>query len=281
VKKARKISFVKMSGSGNDFVVFDNRTKKIGENVGEFVRHVCTRKVGVGADGVLLIERDRDSDFFMRYINADGSEAEMCGNGGRCAALFALAKGIAGRKMRFRSDDGMHEAAVLGDSVRLRMREPVQVDLEVPLILSGRELSASFVNTGVPHVVILVEDVEKIDVLELGREIRHLPRFQPQGTNADFAQARGDESIQVRTYERGVECETLACGTGCVAAALVTALKRGFTSPIACLTAGGEVLKVWFERKGDTLSRIFLEGSAVFVYEGKLPAPDSSSGGSG
>jgi diaminopimelate epimerase len=277
----KKISFMKMSGSGNDFVVFDSRNRRMKGDLRDFVRQVCRRKVGVGADGVLLIERDRDYDFFMRYYNADGSEAEMCGNGGRCAALFAYTRGIAGKRMSFRSDDGVHEAVIDRDTVSLRMKEPVQVDLEVPLVLSGRELSASFVNSGVPHVVILVEDVEKIDVLELGREIRYLPSFQPEGTNADFAQARGDNSIRVRTYERGVEDETLACGTGCVAAALVMALKRGFASPVACSTAGGEVLNVRFERKGNALSRIFLEGSAVVVYEGKLPVPDSSSGGSG
>jgi len=281
VSRPARISFYKMSGSGNDFVLFDSRGRKIKKDLCEFVRYVCQRRLGVGADGVLFIEKDTDYDFFMRYFNADGSEAEMCGNGGRCAALFAHLKGIAGPVMSFRSHDGIHEAVIEGDSVKLGMKEPVQVDLEVPLVLSGRELSASFVDTGVPHVVILVEDVDRIDVLELGREIRYLPRFQPQGTNADFAQSTTESVVRVRTYERGVEDETLACGTGCVASALVMALKRGFASPIACITAGGEVLKVCFEKKGNVLSKIYLEGRAAVVYEGKLHLPNSFSGGTG
>jgi diaminopimelate epimerase len=270
-----------MSGSGNDFAVFDNRNRRIKGDLGEFVRQVCKRRVGIGADGVLLIERDSDCDFFMRYLNADGSEVEMCGNGGRCAALFAHSKGIAGPQMRFRSNDGIHEARVEGDSVKLRMREPVRVDLEVPLVLTGRELSASFANTGVPHVVVLVEDVEKVDVVELGREIRYLPAFQPEGTNVDFAQTAANRRIKVRTYERGVEDETLACGTGCVAAALVVSFKRGLSSPIDCITAGGEVLGVRFRRRGNAVSQIFLEGRAVAVYEGKLTLPNSFAGGNG
>jgi diaminopimelate epimerase len=280
MNEPRTISFAKMSGSGNDFVAFDNRRKRIKGDIGQFARWICARRIGVGADGVLLIEKDRECDFLMRYLNADGSEVEMCGNGGRCVAFFAYVKGIAGKEMRFRSSDGIHEARVLRNSVKLKMREPVKMDLEIPLLLSGRELSASFVNTGVPHVVVLVEDVEKVDVVELGREIRYLPRFQPGGTNADFAQvASGD--VKVRTYERGVEDETLACGTGCVAAALVLNLKRGLSSPVSCLTAGGEVLTVRFKKRGNSFRDLFLEGGAAIIFEGKLPLANAFSGGNG
>ena len=271
MKKARTIAFAKMSGSGNDFVVFDNRRGKLGEDLSEFARSVCERKIGVGADGMILIEKDDECDFLMRYLNADGSEAEMCGNGGRCAALFAHMKEIAGPKMMFRSKDGMHTASVNKGSVKLKMSDPVQMNLEVPLELAGRELSASFVNTGVPHVVVAVEDVKKIDVLELGKEIRYLPKFQPDGTNVDFVQVLPRGRLKVRTYERGVEDETLACGTGCVAVALVVGIRKGLKSPVHCVTAGGEVLKVHFRRDGESTTNVFLEGGAALVFEGKLP----------
>lgn len=271
MKKGRAISFAKMSGSGNDFVVFDNRNGKLNKDLSEFAQSVCKRRVGVGADGMILIEKDNECDFLMRYLNADGSEVEMCGNGGRCAALFAHMKEIAGPKMRFRSKDGMHTASINKGSVKLKISDPVAMDLEVPLDLAGRELSASFVNTGVPHVVVAVEDVEKVDVLELGREIRYLPKFQPDGTNVDFVQVLSRGGLKVRTYERGVEDETLACGTGCVAAALVVGMKKGLKSPVHCVTAGGEVLKVHFRQDGQSSTNVFLEGGAVLVFEGKLP----------
>jgi diaminopimelate epimerase len=268
---AKTIAFAKMSGSGNDFIVFDTRTRKVKGDLAEFARNVCRRRVGIGADGIILIEKDDDCDFFMRYLNADGSEADMCGNGGRCAALFARMKEIAGAEMRFRTRDGVHEASIVEDSVKLRMRDPGELNLEMPLGLAGREVSASYVNTGVPHVVVAVEDVDKIDVLALGKEIRFLPKFQPSGTNADFVQVLSHGWIKVRTYERGVEDETLACGTGCVAAAVVTSIRRNLYSPIHCLTSGGEVLNVHFNKKDDLLSDIYLEGGAELIFEGKLP----------
>lgn len=274
MKKALTISFAKMSGSGNDFVVFDNRTKKLKGELDEFARRVCTRRLGIGADGMILIERDDECDFSMRYLNADGSEVDMCGNGGRCAALFASVKNIAERDMRFRSKDGIHRASVTRESVKLKMMDPTQLDLEIPLELDDRELSASYVNTGVPHVVVAVEDVEKVDVLGLGKEIRYLPKFQPEGTNVDFVQVLRHGGVRVRTYERGVEDETLACGTGCVAAALVMSIRRGLASPVECLTAGGEVLKVHFYRRDDLVSNVYLEGGALLVFEGRFPVPN-------
>ena len=272
MKKTRTISFAKMSGSGNDFVVFDNRNGKLNKDLSEFAQSVCKRRVGIGADGMILIEKDDECDFLMRYFNADGSEAEMCGNGGRCVALYAHVKEIAGRKMRFRSKDGIHAASVNKDAVKLKMSDPAQMDLEVPLELTGREVSASYVHTGVPHVVVAVEDVKKIDMLELGKEIRYLPKFQPDGTNVDFVQVLPRGRLKVRTYERGVEDETLACGTGCVAVALVEGIKKGLRSPVHCATAGGEVLKVHFRRDGESITNVFLDGAAVLVFEGKLPA---------
>ncbi len=270
MKKVETIGFAKMSGSGNDFVVFDNRRRLIGGDVGEFSRRVCERRLGVGADGLILIEKDRESDFRMTYFNADGSRAEMCGNGGRCAALFACVKGIAANEMSFRTDDGVHSARVKKSTVKLGMREPRGLDLDLRLDLRERELAAAFLDTGVPHVVVAVDDVEKVDVLGLGKEIRYLPRFQPEGANADFAQLLGDGRIKVRTYERGVEDETLSCGTGCVAAAVVMGVRRGLSSPAMCLTAGGERLKVYFRKKERSVTGVFLEGGASIVYEGRL-----------
>lgn len=270
MNRTRTISFAKMSGSGNDFVVFDNRRGKLDKDLGKFAQTVCRRRIGVGADGMILIEKDEECDFLMRYFNADGSEVEMCGNGGRCAALFAHLREIAGPKMRFKSKDGIHAASVNRNSVKLKMSDPAEIDLEIPLELAGRELSASFVNTGVPHVVVAVEDVRKIDVLEIGKEIRYLPKFQPDGTNVDFVQVLPRGRLKVRTYERGVEDETLSCGTGCVAVALVVGIKKGLRSPAHCVTAGGEVLKVHFRNDGESINSVFLEGSAELVFEGKL-----------
>jgi diaminopimelate epimerase len=271
VKKGDTIAFAKMSGSGNDFVVFDNRRHRIAGDIGGFARRVCERRLGVGADGLILLDKDRESDFRMAYYNRDGSRAEMCGNGGRCVALFACARGIAGNRMRFRTDDGVHSALVKTDGVKLEMMEPRGLDLDVRLGLKERELTAAFIDTGVPHVVVAVDDAEKVDVLGLGREIRNLPGFQPEGANADFAQLLGDGRVKVRTYERGVEGETLSCGTGCVAAAVVMGLRRSVSSPVTCVTASGETLKVYYRKKSQSIEGVFLEGGASIVYEGRLP----------
>jgi diaminopimelate epimerase len=266
-----KIPFTKMSGSGNDFILIDHRSKFLPENrLAEFARRICARKVSAGADGLILIESSARVNFRWRFFNSDGSEAEMCGNGGRCAARFAVLKGIAPPRLSFETLAGVIEAEVSGRIVKLQMVEPTewQVDLEVPI--DGQAHWLHFVNTGVPHAVKIVEDVRQAPIRELGRKIRFHPRFQPAGTNADFLQVVDRGHLKIRTYERGVEDETLACGTGAVASVLIAAKRNLVDSPVEVETSGGETLKIHFENKGKSFARVFLEGDTRVVYEGDL-----------
>lgn len=266
----KEIRFTKMSGAGNDFVVFDNRDGRIPELRAMFVRQVCERRLGIGADGVLVLEPSDRADFRMRYYNADGGEAEMCGNGGRCISRYAHLRGIASDTMSFETVAGIHRSQVIGEHVKLEMIDPSGAKLEFHMPLKDEELGAHFVNTGVPHVVAFVDDVDAVNVFDLGREIRYHSMFQPDGTNANFAQIVDPTHLRIRTYERGVEDETLACGTGTVAAALVGGLLGRLGSPIEAETRSGLILKVYFEIEEGALQNVFLEGDATVVFEGKL-----------
>jgi diaminopimelate epimerase len=266
-----KIPFVKMSGSGNDFILIDNRQKILdADRWGDFVRRVCTRKVSVGADGLVLVEPSDRVDFRWRFFNSDGSEAEMCGNAGRCAARFAVLKGIGPQRLSFETLAGVIEAEVYGRRVKLQMVQPSGMELDLRIRVDGQEHLLHFINTGVPHAVEIVEEASRVAVEDLGRKIRFHPRFQPAGTNANFLQPIDRSHLKVRTYERGVEEETLACGTGAVAAALIAAANGLADSPVAVETTGGEVLNIYFQRKGEGFERIFLEGDTRLVYEGDL-----------
>ena len=266
-----KIFFSKMSGSGNDFILIDNRDKILDpDRLGDFVPRVCAPKISVGADGVILIEVSSKADFRWRFFNSDGSEAEMCGNGGRCAARFAVLKGIAREKLSFETLAGTIEAEVSGRRVKLQMGKPfgLQIDLAVPI--DGETHALHFLNPGVPHAVQFVAEASKVKVKDLGRKIRFHSRFQPAGTNANFVQLLDRKNIKVRTYERGVEDETLACGTGAVAAALIAGAKGYVDSPVAVETSGGEILNIHFQKKEEDFDRVFLEGDTRLVYEGEL-----------
>jgi len=266
-----RIPFCKMSGSGNDFILIDNRQKILdADHLGDFVLRVCTRKVSVGADGLLLIEPSDRVHFRWRFFNSDGSEAEMCGNAGRCAARFAVLKGIAPEKLSFETLAGIIEAEVYGRRVKLQMVRPFGLHLDLLVAIDGEEHSLHFINTGVPHAVEIVQTASDVPVKELGRKVRFHPRFQPAGTNANFVQIIDRGNLKVRTYERGVEDETLACGTGAVASALIAAAKGLVDSPVAAKTSGGEVLNVYFQRQADGSERVFLEGDTRVVYEGEL-----------
>jgi diaminopimelate epimerase len=265
------IPFFKMSGSGNDFILIDHRQAILdGDRLGDFVRRVCTRKVSVGADGLILIEPSEKVHFRWRFFNSDGGEAEMCGNGGRCAARFAVLKGIAPNRLSFETLAGIIEAEVSGRRVKLQMVPPSIPEVDLPIKIDGQEHRLHFINTGVPHAVEIIEEVSQAAVNDLGRKIRFHPRFQPAGTNANFAQPLDRGKLKVRTYERGVEEETLACGTGAVASALIAAVKGLVDSPVAVETTGGEILHIYFQRKGDCFERVFLEGDTRVVYEGAL-----------
>jgi diaminopimelate epimerase len=266
-----KIPFCKMSGSGNDFILIDNRQRILdGDQLEDFVRRVCTRKVSAGADGLILIEPSERVHFRWRFFNADGSEAEMCGNGGRCAARFAVLRGIAPERLSFETLAGIIEAEVHGRRVKLQMVQPSGMELDLRVMIEGDEHLLHFINTGVPHAVEFVEEAGRVAVVDRGRKIRFHPQFQPAGANADFLQTIDRGHLKVRTYERGVEDETLACGTGAVASALIAAARGLVDSPVAVETTGGEVLNIYFQRKGKGFERVFLEGDTRLVYEGEL-----------
>lgn len=265
----KTITFHKMVASGNDFLVIDNRKHMI-QHPKEFAQRVCRQHLGVGADGVLLIEPSKKADFLMRIINSDGSEAEACGNGYRCVGLYAHQ--ILGMKksMTMETLAGNISVETNTDSVKVKMAEPKDYQPN----LSFSNLKGDFINTGVPHTVLFTEDLSKIDVEKLGRPIRYHERFMPRGTNVDFVQITGKNSLRIRTYERGVEAETLACGTGSVAAAIVGSLNGLVAAPVEVLPKSGEKLNVYFDRSGDKISNIYLEGPAKFVFEGQLSLED-------
>ena len=264
------LKFTKMNGAGNDFVLLDNLDGRLQLAAGQITR-LCDRHRGIGADGVLVAERPANgADFRMRYYNADGGEAEMCGNGARCFARYASR--LTGRQgaISFETPAGIIRAECAGDNVRLAMSEPRDLKLDQQIGLPGGIAIAHSVNTGVPHAIILVEDLEKIDVHGLGSTLRHHSHFAPRGTNVNFVRITGPGAAEVRTYERGVEDETLACGTGVVAVALILHEKHGFRSPVSVRVRGGDTLLVSFEKEGGGYRNVSLTGPADFVFEGQI-----------
>jgi diaminopimelate epimerase len=265
----KAVPFVKMVASGNDFVVADNRRKEI-KDPSAFARKICARHTGAGADGVLLVEESRKGGFKMRILNADGSEAEACGNGFRCIARYAKEKMRYPAEFKFESLAGIIRARVKGNVVCVELVEPSDYYPGKQMIVMGHRLRYAFINTGVPHTVIFVEGLSKIDVEGLGRAIRYHEVFEPKGTNVNFVEIRGKRDLEIRTYERGVEGETLACGTGSTAAALTAVLAGYAEAPVRVKTKSGEVLTVDFKIKGSRPVQVTLEGKARFVYEGKV-----------
>ncbi|HTL48711.1 MAG TPA: diaminopimelate epimerase [Verrucomicrobiae bacterium] len=271
---SKELPFFKLEASGNDFVVVDNRRAALKDPV-KFTRQVCAPHTGVGADGVLLLEKSRKQAFKMRIINSDGSEAEACGNGFRCISLFAHKKLGLPAKFEFESLSGVIQANVKGSRIRVRMAKPKDYRAEGELSVAGNRLHYSFINTGVPHTVIFVNNLRGIDVALLGRAIRYHEDFKPKGTNVNFVEIKDKHSIHVRTYERGVEQETLACGSGSTASAIISALHGRTQAPVKVKTSGGEILTIDFKVRGKEVTEAYLEGGARFVFEGKLcPFPE-------
>ncbi len=266
-----EIQFSKLSGAGNDFILIDNRQLSVNGNLHEWVQKVCRRGLSVGADGVILVEPSEKADFKMRYFNADGGEAETCGNGARCVARFAHLKGIVKSTMKFETLAGIYKAHVMkSGTVKVQMSDPGPPRFHIPIEISKGKFEGHFINTGVPHVVILVEDLESLDVFNVGREIRYHKEFSPAGTNVNFATAIGSKKICIRTYERGVENETLACGTGSIASAVILFRQRKVMSPVTVLTRGGQELVISFDSDEKKIYNVFLEGDARLVFEGNL-----------
>ena len=267
----KQITFYKLSGSGNDFIIVDNRNKVVDEEgLPDFVAKVCRRKMSVGADGFILVQDSDSVDFKWRFFNSDGSQPEMCGNGARCVARFAYLNGIAGSKMSFETIAGIVSAEVKNDRVKIKMTDPADLKVNYTLELENGPLSLSSVNTGVPHVVVAVDNLDDVEVVKLGGEIRFHERYAPSGTNVNFICPQKDGTVAVRTYERGVEDETLACGTGSVAAAVVAASRSGTKSPINVMTRSGESLCVYFKEKEGKFYDTYLEGDARIIYKGEL-----------
>ncbi|MFH1078939.1 MAG: diaminopimelate epimerase [Pseudomonadota bacterium] len=265
------IEFFKMSGSGNDFILIDNRdlSLPVGD-ITDFIRRVCQRKVSVGADGLILIERSDRADFRWRFFNADGSEVDMCGNGGRCAARYAFLKGVSGAYLSFETGAGIIDAEVRGDTVKLRLTDPRSLIIDEIIDVDAKPMTVSSINTGVPHVVHFPDDLDVFDVFNTGRRIRYHGQYQPAGTNANFVTVADRHSLRIRTYERGVEDETLACGTGSVAAALISSRKGWVDSPVAVTVKSGETLTIHFDKTDNGFEKVYLEGKAAVVYEGRL-----------
>jgi len=265
------IEFWKMNGSGNDFILIDNRDGKVPErDMCALVKGACRRRESVGADGMIFIVNSEKYDFAWRFFNADGGEAEMCGNGSRCAARFASLNKIAGTSMTFETLAGPISAEVTGRIVKVLMPVPSGLRKDIDLRLKTGRINADFINTGVPHTVVYVQDLDQCPVFEQGREIRYHAEFSPAGTNANFIRVINPNYIEVRTYERGVEDETLACGTGSIASALAANARGMASSPVTIKTRGGEELKIYFEKNNDSFTKVWLEGGTAIACKGRL-----------
>jgi diaminopimelate epimerase len=267
----RHIPFFKMHGGGNDFVLIDHRERFIpAADQPRLARRLCACKTGVGADGLILLEYSDKADLAWRFYNADGSEAEMCGNGARCAARFAVLNGLTQSSLSLETLAGVIHAEVQDRVARVLMTGVGEVRLHLDIPINDLILHGHFMKVGVPHTVIPIENLDDVPVKEWGRAVRFHPMFQPAGANCNFFKVEGPHAVTVRTYERGVEDETLACGTGAVAAALIAARLGQVSSPVLVHTRGGEVLTVTFRTASDSLTEVFLEGEALVVYQGEL-----------
>ncbi|MEI6033840.1 MAG: diaminopimelate epimerase [Verrucomicrobiae bacterium] len=262
------MNFTKMNGAGNDFVVVDNRGLGLVLSP-DAIAKLCDRHRGIGADGLLAVEpSSTGADFRMRYYNADGGEAEMCGNGARCFARFAARLlPQAPASLTFDTPAGRISARFAGELVTIAMSEPRDLREPARLDVAGAACSVHFLNTGVPHAVVFVDDVEAVDLPIAGAALRWHPEFAPAGANANFAQGVSPGHLVLRTFERGVEAETLACGTGVCAAALLHHLATGAPSPVDVRVRGGETLTVGFDSSGG-LKNVTLTGPAEFVFDG-------------
>lgn len=267
-----KTPFTKMNGAGNDFVLLDNRAGRAGLDPAAVAR-LCDRHRGVGADGVLAVEpaQGAGADFRMRYYNRDGGEAEMCGNGARCFARFAARlTGRALESIRFETPAGVIGAHFEGERVRLAMSAPRDLRLRETLEALARRWTVHSVDTGVPHAVIFVDEPGEVDVAALGAALRFHPHFAPRGTNVNFVGAAAPGRLILRTYERGVEAETLACGTGAVAAGLIYSALHDLDGPVDVAVRGGEDLRIGFTRAGGDYQEVTLSGPADFVFTGEI-----------
>ncbi|MBN1163614.1 MAG: diaminopimelate epimerase [Candidatus Krumholzibacteriota bacterium] len=271
---ADDLEFVKMHGAGNDFIMISDLAEAF-DGSRDLISSLCAPHRGIGADGLILLRASAEADFRMRYFNRDGGEADMCGNGARCAALFAYNSGLAGKSMVFQTNAGKVEADITHDGVRLLLGEVN--DLRLNIELEDLEAKAGFAVCGVPHAAVLDEagsGWSGDEFLSWARAIRHHRAFQSAGTNVNLVTVISKHNLQYRTYERGVEAETLACGTGAAAVAVITSHMHLTASPVSCLTSGGDVLLVEFEQRPGGAVNCRLTGPAVTTFRGRLSIGD-------
>jgi diaminopimelate epimerase len=266
------MKFTKAVATGNDFIIIDNRELFLKNGLSELAKKLCDRKYGIGADGLLLVEKSKGCDFKMRIFNPDGSEAQMCGNGSRCIALYANIKKIAPANMKIETLAGVIEASVKQDEVKVRLTEPKEIQWNLCLMINECPYKVDFLDTGVPHVIHFVNDLDSVDIKNLGPKMRYHKEFSPNGANVDFVKIIDKDSsrIAVRTYERGVEDETLACGTGAVASAIIAAESEDLKAPVTVETKSKESLKIYFDIVEGNFKNVYLEGKAQLVYEGEI-----------
>ncbi len=267
----KNISFTKMSGAGNDFIIIDDDDNPEFLFSEKTIQKLCDRHNGIGADGVILISSSEQYDFVMNYYNADGSTGSLCGNGARCAVKFAFnTKRIKDNSARFLSNNSEYCGKILEDgTIRINLNPPYDLRINIQLKAAGKDIAAHFINTGSPHVVIKVEELDNIPIETIGKEIRYLPEFVPGGTNVNFVKIEKEE-IHIRTYERGVERETLACGTGSVAAAIICHETDGIKTPVTILPRSKDKLFVNFDVRNDEFSNVSLTGPVKEVFKGQF-----------
>ncbi len=265
------VEFTKMNGAGNDFILLDNRARKIGLSREQIVR-LCDRHRGVGADGLILLVPcvSGQADWAWDFYNNDGSSGEMCGNGARCFARFVQKLTGAAEHMSFETIAGVITARFNGSLVTVNLTRPAHLQLGAQVPLRGGVQTIHSLNTGVPHAVLFVPDADRAMVMEWGPEIRRHAHFGPKGTNVNFVQVLAPNQIRVRTFERGVEGETLACGTGVTASALIASRVHGFTSPVKVRVRGGDDLEVRFQTADAGFDQVTLTGPADFVFDGRV-----------
>ncbi len=274
-----KIKFTKMHGAGNDFVMIDDREGKVPWEDHFLMAALASRRTGIGCEGVILLQRSNKADFRMRFLNPDGTEVEMCGNGSRCAAAFANAVGASGKALTMETMCGLVDAQLTDTGVCVWMPEPVKKNYGVEIQVNGETIRGDFINTGVPHFVVQVPNISAVRVQELGRAIRLHAAFAPDGTNVDFVSFRAPNRMTMRTYERGVEAESGACGTGAVACAIVAVETLQFTLPATVKTSSGYNLAIdgdWRHRKCTGLT---LTGPVKFVFSGEIDLDTLDMGG--
>lgn len=269
------LQFAKLTGAGNDFVLIDNRDGRIGSK-SRLARRLCDRRFGIGADGMLVLERSTRAHYKMRYFNADGSSGGMCGNGGRCIARYAILKGIAPPEHTFEALNYVYRALQTPRGITLHMKNVPLMRLDCALRRGGKTIRYHQIDTGAPHIVVHVpqpairQHIEEVDVAHIGRDLRYHRAFLPAGTNVNFLEHVEGRRFRMRTYERGVEAETLACGTGSIASAIAASVTMEIPPPIEVITQSRKRLHVDFELSGRTATDIRLTGPAILVFEGTI-----------